>query len=113
MAQIPYRLMLTQGNDRQATEIEQKDCLDAHKTLGVMKAQNQFQAGEIARLTKKGINMQPLFSAIPSPTPTPWKLVSQAVDHLGHSPSTQRYLLALYSLGKHPPSGHPVDIIQL
>jgi hypothetical protein len=51
--QIPHRLMLTQGNDHHPTEIEQKDCTQAHKTLGVMKTPNRSQAGEITRLTKK------------------------------------------------------------
>jgi hypothetical protein len=52
-AQIPHQLMLTQGNDLEPTEIEQIDCTSAHKTLGVMKSPNRYQAGKIARLTKK------------------------------------------------------------
>jgi hypothetical protein len=45
--------MLTQGNDLTATEIDQKDCTESHKTLGLMKAPNRSQAGELARLNKK------------------------------------------------------------
>jgi hypothetical protein len=52
-AQLPHSLMITQGNDAAPTEIAHKDCSTAHKTLGVMKAPNRSQAGEIARLHDK------------------------------------------------------------
>jgi hypothetical protein len=45
--------MLTQGNTLTPTEIDQKDCSTAHKTLGVTKTPNRSQTGEMARLTKK------------------------------------------------------------
>ena len=51
--QLPHTLMITQGNDAAPTSIEHKDCSAPHKTLGVMKAPNQSQAGEIIRLTTK------------------------------------------------------------
>jgi hypothetical protein len=52
-AQLPYKLMLHQGNDRQPTEIGQKDCSEPHRTLGVMKSPDRSQQGEIQRLKKK------------------------------------------------------------
>ena len=51
--QIPHQLMITQGNDNEPTEIIQKDCSEPHKTLGVMKAPNRSQNGEIQRLLTK------------------------------------------------------------
>jgi hypothetical protein len=51
--QLPYTLMITQGNDTTPTAIEHKDCDEPHKTLCVMKAPNRSQAGEITRLTTK------------------------------------------------------------
>jgi hypothetical protein len=44
---LPYKLMLHQGNATQPTEIQQKDCSEAHKTLGVMKAPNRSQRSEL------------------------------------------------------------------
>ena len=52
-AQLPHKLMITQGNDNEPTEIDHKDCATAHRTLGVMKAPNLSQAGETKRLAKK------------------------------------------------------------
>jgi hypothetical protein len=40
---IPHKLLLHQGNDLELTEIEQKDCHEPHKTLGVMKASDRSQ----------------------------------------------------------------------
>jgi hypothetical protein len=51
--QLPYTLMIKQGNDATPTAIKHKDCDKSHKTLGVMKAPNRSQAGEISRLTTK------------------------------------------------------------
>jgi hypothetical protein len=51
--QLPHKLLLKQGNDTEPTEIDQKDCPEAHKTLGVMKAPNRSQTGEIQKLKKK------------------------------------------------------------
>jgi hypothetical protein len=51
--ELPHKLLLQQGNNRVPTEILQKDCDESHKTLGVMKAPNRSQAGEIARLHLK------------------------------------------------------------
>jgi hypothetical protein len=45
--------MLTQGNAPTPAEIDQKDCSTAHKTLGIMKAPNGSQTGEMACLTNK------------------------------------------------------------
>jgi hypothetical protein len=52
-ADLPHKLMLYQGNDREQTEIEQKDCSEPHKTLGVMKSPDRSQKGELKRLKKK------------------------------------------------------------
>ena len=52
-AQLPYKLMITQGNDNEPIEIDHKDCATAHRTLGVMKAPNLSQAGEATRLAQK------------------------------------------------------------
>ena len=52
-AQLPYKLMITQGNDNAPTKIDHKDCATAHRTLGVMKAPNLSQAGETTCLAKK------------------------------------------------------------
>jgi hypothetical protein len=52
-AEIPHKLMLYQGNETEQTEIEQKDCSEAHKTLGVMKAPNRSQVGQIQKLKAK------------------------------------------------------------
>jgi hypothetical protein len=52
-ADLPHKLMLHQGNDLEPTEIQQKDCSEPHKTLGVMKAPNRSQKGEEQRLKKK------------------------------------------------------------
>jgi hypothetical protein len=49
----PHKLMLHQGNDSKPTEIEQKDCTEPHKTLGVMKSPDRSQSGELQRLKKK------------------------------------------------------------
>jgi hypothetical protein len=51
--QIPYQLMLNQGNDDEPTVIKQKDCTESHRTLGIMEAPNRSQHGEIQRLTDK------------------------------------------------------------
>jgi hypothetical protein len=51
--QLPHTLMLHQGNDIAPTEILQKDCSKLHRTLGVMKAPNCSQTGELQRLDKK------------------------------------------------------------
>jgi hypothetical protein len=45
--QLPHKLFLTQGNDREPTKIDQEDCSKPHKTLGVMKAPNRLQAGKL------------------------------------------------------------------
>jgi hypothetical protein len=45
--------MMQQGNDDTPTTIEHKDCDTPHISLGVMKAPNRSQAGEIIRLTNK------------------------------------------------------------
>jgi hypothetical protein len=52
-SQLPHKLMITQGNDKTPTEIKQKYCSEAHKTLGIMKVPNRSQTGEILRLTQK------------------------------------------------------------
>jgi hypothetical protein len=51
--QLPCNLMITQGNNEAPTAIEQKDCSEPHKTLGLMKAPNRSQKGEIKRLQAK------------------------------------------------------------
>ena len=71
-ARTPHQLVLTQGIDIQATEIEQKDCAEARKTLKVMKAPNGSQAGEIACLTNSTqFSAPPRSQATPSHAPTP------------------------------------------
>jgi hypothetical protein len=52
-SQIPHKLMLYQGNETEPTEIDQKNCSEAHKTLGVMKAPDRSQTGEIQKLRSK------------------------------------------------------------
>jgi hypothetical protein len=44
--QIPHQLLLIQDNDSEPTEIEQKDCLEAHKTLGIMKTPSDSTQGK-------------------------------------------------------------------
>ena len=62
-ADLPYTLMITQGNDAHPTAIAHKDCTEPHKTLGVMKTPNRSQTGEITRLTTKcNIHAQAILS---------------------------------------------------
>jgi hypothetical protein len=51
--ELPHQVLLHQGNDREPTEIIEKDCGDSHKILGVMKAPGRSQTSEIARLQLK------------------------------------------------------------
>jgi hypothetical protein len=69
--EISHKCMLYQGNETEPTEIEQKDCSEAHKTLGVMKAPNRSQAGEIKNSKRSAMRMrQPsLVTMLPTLTP--------------------------------------------
>jgi hypothetical protein len=94
---LPHVLMSHQGNNLLPTEIDQKDCTEPHKTLGVMKSPDPSQKGERLRLKKKqdthAAPLMPL-QRIGSATSRVWGALSEPPASINHSSKSRARRLA-------------------